>query len=328
MRSHQTLRSFFFILVCIVAAMGPAQRVAADTLYGATGGFRVDGHLLILDQDSGAVLTDVGALHDAAGNKYGVTGLAFDPVTGNLFGSTSNNSPTARSHLVLINPGNAQVTDIGTFGFINSTMSDITFDPISGTLYGWRSGDKIHGLYTINPATGDVTLVGGTTEVFGGGGLAANSDGTLFNTPDGSPDCLVCQGSHLTTIDKATGSPITELLLSGGPTPRVINAMDFNSAGLLFGVQTTQRIIIGDLVIEPTTHLVIIDTTTAAITDLGQSANNLDAIAFLRSTAPEQVPEPTSMLLLGLGLAGAFFWVKRPQLSKVLVVTARKRQRR
>lgn len=40
------------------------------------------------------------------------------------------------------------------------------------------------------------------------------------------------------------------------------------------------------------------------------------------------VPEPASMLMLGFGLAGAFLWVKRPQLSKVLVLTVRKRQRR
>ena len=40
------------------------------------------------------------------------------------------------------------------------------------------------------------------------------------------------------------------------------------------------------------------------------------------------VPEPTSMFLLGLGLLGGFLWVKLPRLTEVIVRIARKRQRR
>jgi hypothetical protein len=323
MRSHHTLRSFFLIVACIVTTLASAQRVAADTLYGATGSRGVAGHLLILDQTTGAVVTDVGALQDADGNNYGLTGLAFQPGIGILFGSTANNSPTARSHLVIINPNTAQVTDIGSFGFDDSTMSDITFDPITKLFYGWRSAGDDHGIYTIDIATGAATLVGGITPLSGGGGLAASSEGTLFNTPDGFDGI---PSGHLTILDNLTGLPTTVGVLFGGPTPPVINAMDFDGAGVLFGVQTNGvRTSLGNPAL---THLVTIDTTTAFMTELGASANNLDAIAFLRPTAPEQVPEPTSMLLLGLGLAGTFLWVKRPQLSKILVLTTRKRQRR
>ena len=200
-------------------------------------------------------------------------------------------------------------------------MADITFNPVTGILYGWRAASG-HGLYTIDTATGAATLVGGTTSDFGGGGLAASLNGTLFNTPDGDSGL---PSGHLTTIDKTTGSPTIVGLLSGPFSIPFINAMDFNSGGTLFGVQTDNALPLPNPAL---THLVTIDTATASMFDLGASANNLDAIAFLRSTAPEQIPEPTSMLLLGLGLAGAFIWVKRPQLSKVLVLTARKRQRR
>ncbi len=324
MRSHQTLRPLFFIVVCFVTALASAQRLSADTLFGATGSRGVAGHLLILDQATGVVLTDIGALQDAAGNSYGLTGLAFQPGTGILFGSTSNASPTAPAHLVTINPATAQVTDTGAF-IGGSTMADITFDPTTGILFGWRAADG-HGLYTINIATGAATLIGGVTSDFGGGGLAASLTGTLFNTPDGCFGGIPCSpGGHLTTVDKATGAPTVVGPLSGPFEIPFINAMDFSSAGMLFGVQTDNSLPLPNPAL---THLVTIDTVTAAMIDLGASADNLDAIAFLRTPAPEPLPEPMSMLLLGLGLAGAFYWVKRPRLSEVLVLIGRKRQRR
>ena len=43
--------------------------------------------------------------------------------------------------------------------------------------------------------------------------------------------------------------------------------------------------------------------------------------------APEPLPEPTSILLLGLGLAAAVYWVKRPRFSEILVQLVRKSSR-
>ena len=55
----------------------------------------------------------------------------------------------------------------------------------------------------------------------------------------------------------------------------------------------------------PPTHLVTINTSTGAVTDLGASINSLDAIAF----APVPEPSEWAMMLAGLALVG--FIVKR-----------------
>ena len=108
-------------------------------------------------------------------------------------------------------------------------MSDLTFNGVTGNLYGWQAAGD-HSLYRINPATGTSTPVGlSNVSGFGGGGLAANATGTLFVSPNGT-------GGDLDTINPTTGLVTKVATLSGaffaGGT---LNALAFDSDGTLYG---------------------------------------------------------------------------------------------
>src|SRR3954452_2807138 len=97
--------------VCfLLGVFASASNANAGTLYAATsaGG---PGELYIINQSTGAVVQNVGPLNDALSVNYPITGLAFSPVTGVLYGSTGN-SGTVDGKLVAINPATAQVTVI------------------------------------------------------------------------------------------------------------------------------------------------------------------------------------------------------------------------
>jgi hypothetical protein len=261
------------VLVALLALflLGAVQ-ARADTLYAATGSTGVNGELYILNPANGAVITDVGALVDSGGHHYGLTGLAFHPTTGVLYGSTARKSPTSPGHLVIVNPATALVTDVGSFGVSGSpgTFADITFDPTTGTLYGQHApGDDW--LYTINLTTGTATKVGtGTCNTCFGEGLAADASGTIWGTPDGC-------GGHLDTFSKTNGVMTVVAPLSGCPfgsgNSSGINSLAFDSTGTLYGINNNEG--------RPSLcHLVIINTTTGVVTDQGASVDNLDALAF------------------------------------------------
>src|SRR5215471_1763212 len=154
-----------------------ATRVEAQTLYGATSSGH--GELYILNPATGGVLQDIGGLNDAGAVNYSVTGLAFDPVTGVLYGSTGGVSGHS---LLTINPANGLVNVIGSFNVGTATMTDLAFDS-SGNLYGIGSSGGAN-LYSINVGTGQATLVGPSGKSFTeGGGLAISSDGTFYGAP-------------------------------------------------------------------------------------------------------------------------------------------------
>jgi hypothetical protein len=281
------LRRLLYVAILVLLSAASGARAFAGILYGATGSQGVNGQLFTLNPATGAVITTVGNLRLANGAPVGMTGMAFDPNTGILYGSTANASPNIDGHLVIIDPNTAIVTDIGDFS-VASTFSDITFDPTTGILYGWEAAGG-HQLHIIDKNTGAAVAVGTTTFAgFGGGGLAASLAGTLFSTPDGS----TADPATLRTVNKVTGVFSSSVNLSGQPlASRVINSLDFDENGVLFGVNG-----------QTATHLVTINTATGVVTDIGRTPDNTDAIAFLRQNQP--IPEPATLVIWGIGALG------------------------
>jgi hypothetical protein len=280
--------SFFRTLLVLISALAFCTQSEAGTLYASTA-TGAAGELYILNQATGAVIQDVGPLHDALNVNYPVTGLAFHPTTGVLYGSTGNNNPSLAdtdARLVTINPANGLVTVIGSFnaGPTNTsgnpaTMADIGFDA-AGNLYGVASIGGPN-LYSINVVTGQATLVGpnGVATSTTGGGIAISPGGTFYGTPT---------SSRFGTYNSGTGA-FTNIANPAKPAGGGYGALDFDGS-VLYGLNVGSGS-------PPPTHLVIINTATGAVTDLGASVNSLDAIAF-------QVPEPATLVLFIVGIVG------------------------
>jgi hypothetical protein len=264
--------------------VGLTARVDAATLYAASaaGG---PGTLYTLDSSTGAVLLTIGPLNDANSVNYPITGLAFHPTTGVLYGSTGNNPAATGARLVTINPSTGLVNVVGSFnaGPTNSsgnpaTMADLAFDA-TGNLYGVGSigGPQ---LYTIDVGTAQATLVGtgtGLTSTTGGG--LAFVGGTAYGTPTasrfGTYNLTTGAFTNITNPVKPTGGGAYGALATNPDT------------GVLFGLNVGSGS-------PPPTALVTIAPTTGTVTNLGASAASVDAIAF----GPDIVPEPGVAALL------------------------------
>jgi hypothetical protein len=262
-----------------------AARADAGTLYASTAAGAA-GELYIIDQATGAVVQDVGPLNDPVGTNYPITGLAFHPTTGVLYGSTGNSPLATAARLVSIDPATALVTLIGSFnaGPVNSsgtpaTMADLAFDS-AGNLYGVGSigGPQ---LYSINTATGQATVIGSTgLTSTTGGGLEISAAGVFYGTPS---------ASRFGTYDATLGT-FTNIANPTKPVGGGYGAMSFDGS-VLYGLNVGSGS-------PPPTHLVTIDPATGAVTDIAASVNSLDAIAF-----QPVIPEPATFLLGAIGLA-------------------------
>ncbi len=227
---------------------GSGQLLAADGSNGLS-------NLYTLNPATGAVTSTIGAI------GYGVTGLAVHPTTGTLYGVTGRNSSLSPGSLITINRTTGAGTLVGDlFAGTTNPVADITFTS-DGTLYGWSQ--NTNDLVTIDLTTGVATVVGDSGLSTFGSGLAASSANVLFFTGNGD-------NGQLRTVDGATGLTTDVATLNGG-TGIPINALAFNGS-TLFGSRSGNGSVASDLI--------TIDTTTAAITVVGPSVDNLDAIVF------------------------------------------------
>jgi hypothetical protein len=251
-------------LLCTFGILRAVSQANASTLYGSTsaGG---PGELWIIDPVGGGGIQDIGPLNDSIGNNYPVTGLAFNPLTGVLYGSSANSNPATRGKLITINPATGLVTVVGAFNAgAGNTMADIKFDS-TGNLYGISATGGAN-LYTVNITTGQGTIVAASGLTFtSGGGLAISPSGTFYGVP---------QGNDFGTFDPTTGAYTfvgTLATPAGNNTSYSALAFDGNT---LYGV---------DLGSPP--HLLIIDPTTVNTTDIGSTVSSIDAIAFKPAAA-------------------------------------------
>jgi hypothetical protein len=247
--------------------------------------------LYILNPATGAVVSVVGPI------GFAVTGLAVHPATGVLYGSTSRASLNSPGSLIRIDKTTGAGTVIGGFGIGTQSMADLTFTS-DGTLYGWLepSADDLH---TINLTTGAATSVGNSGLSTSGSGLAAGPGDVLYFTGDGSDGTL-------RTVNRTTGITTVVANLTGSPPPDdSIGALAFSPGGALYGVHIDTD--------ENTSRLITINPATGAITLVGATVNDLDAIVFDGSLAPPPPPStlpvpalsPAVLVLLGLLVAGA-----------------------
>jgi hypothetical protein len=274
-------------LAFFLAVAAPA--FAAEVLYAADGGGGNPSKLYTLNPATGAVSTTIGDI------GFAVTGLAIHPVTGVMYGSTGRKSVASPNSLITINKVTGAGTVVGPYATGNNeTMADLTFTS-DGTLYGWLEPNT-DSLYTINTATGAATLVGDSGLSTFGSGLAASSSNVLFYAGDGD-------SGDFDTISRATGLPTKVATLSGS-TDRAISALAFNAAGTLFGSRLDEDS-------TRASDLVTINTTTGALTVLGPSVANLDAIVF--DGVPAVVPtlETKGLLALLVLLAAGGLWMAR-----------------
>ncbi|HLX22741.1 MAG TPA: hypothetical protein VKR38_05290 [Usitatibacter sp.] len=274
-------RAILSIVAAALLTFALAARGQVHTLYaasvrsgGATADAPIAGNLYSVNLANGQA-TLVGAIRLPNAKPVGVTGMAFHPQTGVLYGITSELSPNSPHSLVIIDATNGKATLVGDLGLIGS---DLAFNS-KGTLYIWMQATSQLG--TVDPSSAVVTPIGRAGPPGPPAGIAIDPQDMVYVTAKGA-------SGTLDNVDLTTGMLQVGPLLTGAPFSTQINSMSFSPSGLLLAVNSNGGS-------PATTRLVTINTASGAVATIGALPDDTDALAFFGSTGGGIAPTFTNM---------------------------------
>jgi PEP-CTERM motif len=274
--------------------------IAASALFAAVVSPASAMLLVYNDEPSGmGILEDVNQATAAVSNSRstipGLVGIEFG-AGGTLYGLSSEAASSPNS-LYSIDPSDGSATLIGSTGLSNILEGDLAFDPTTNTLWGaYDLATPNMNFFTLNTTTGAATFAFGLTASFADySAMAFDGAGNLFvlNTQSSTQDSLL-------KVDKTSGAVLDEILLTDSG-----NAANLTNGGMDFDPVT------GNMYVTDggTKVLYTLDTTDGKLSFISISTIG-DQLTGL-TVAPQGVPEPGMLLLLGAGLAGLGFSRRR-----------------
>jgi hypothetical protein len=282
MRKCSVFSALVLIMICFMPVYAQA---ASQSLLGCTNDFP-NGKLIRIDTATGAS-TLVGALPES------MTECVYDALNQKLYAQGADGSFL----LYRIDPmTGASLGSVATGAALNG------MEFVNGTLYATAIGSALAASYlvTVDPQTGVLAIIGLTG--FGPiSGLAYDhATGTMYGVLGGGAP------AGLITIDLNTGAGSIV-----GPTGLDrIGSIRFGTDGILYGGLTNNATIFAD-------HLVLINTTTGAATDIGNTGFSITGLAL--SPPPPHVPAMNewgmAMLILLTG-ASSIYLLRRQRKAR------------
>lgn len=235
-------------------------------LFGTVGnGQTGTSELIIIDQNTGAVEQTIGNI------GHFVNGLTYDPITGNLYASTSANDPIAPSSLIIIDTETAAATVVAPFVLGSADAMTLVTTDSTGQMYGWIEA---------NPATeDDLVRIDKNTAAFfqyPDAGISTyamsldfNNAGTLY---------LVNGSSAIYTVDTTTGLPTNV----GTSASSIAHHGKFNPV-------TDQLWAIDEFWTDNPRNIVVLDIPSGTIINTFPTIDNLHTLAFALNLPPHSV---------------------------------------